>query len=166
MKSSIFASIAPQILEENLPPSQVAEVKTAYDDGQAIRCWAMTKQKRSIFDQMQQGDIVLFSINGTGKFSYMSSVVMRMDCPRNFGEAIWPYIPNNPWTLVYFLKDVTRKEIDKRSLTTALGYSPKYWLPGTVLVRPERLQKLTDSYGSIPQALDALTACEFSSPHK
>jgi hypothetical protein len=161
-KDNIDKSIAKRVpwdlLEEQLP-SRIAELKECYRDSDPVHCWAMTENKKSVFSRMQPGDLVLITEEGTGKFNYGGVIVLTMECAPGFGNALWAFTSNKPWTLVFFLKDVVQIDIEKRRLVTALGYDPNYWVPGVLRVRPEGLKKLTRSYGSIAEAIEAIQSC-------
>jgi hypothetical protein len=116
----------------------------------------MTMNKKKVFSRMQPDDFVLITVKGTGKFNYSGVVALTMGCSPGFGNALWPFTSNEPWTLVYFLKDVVPLDIEKVRFVTELGYDHNYQVPGAICVRPEGLIKLTRSYGSIAEAIEAI----------
>lgn len=155
IERSIRGSVSRNFLEGHLTSSQVDEIKKAYNNHQPAHCWALTERNRKKFSRMRADDIVLFSLKGTGKFNYMGVVACKMDCPIEFGQSLWPFTPKNPWTLVYFLKDVIHVNIDKARLVTDLGYKPNFVVPGTTRVGSDRLRNLTGSYGPLSTAIEA-----------
>lgn len=157
---SIAAPVAWKLLEGNLAPSQVAKIRGQYGDQTPVHCWAMTEGKRGTFSQMQTGDMALFAVKSTGKFNYKGLVALTLECPIEFGNNLWPFIPKDPWTLVYFLKDVVAIDIEKVRLVTDLGYQPNFPVYGAIRVGPERVKALIDSYGSLTKALEAMQAGE------
>ena len=142
--------------EGSLAPSQLSKIKDAYGDNKAFHCFAMTENSRGTFKQMHPDDIVLFSIKSTGKFNYKGTVVLSIECPKEFGDALWEFTPNDPWTLVYFLKGVTQIDIKKVSLFERLDYKRGYPLPGVSCVKRNLVKGLTDRYGTLTAAVEAI----------
>jgi hypothetical protein len=151
IQSSISAAVPRDFLEAHLSPNEVATITGFYGTEKPIHCWGMSKAKSSeaIFLRMQTGDIVLLSVSGTGKFDYAASITLTMKCPSRFGNALWPHTHKAPWTLVYFLTNLSSKTICKRALLKALGYKAEDRLQGRRVVPPGRLEKVLDPYVSI-----------------
>jgi hypothetical protein len=159
IKSSITQPVPRPFLEKYFSSGHMRKINAAYKQNDPIYCWAMTESRRSRFNRMKAGDLVLLCVEGTGIFGYEGLVAWTCAIERDFGDALWPHIPNAPWTLVYFLTGLRQRNIDKQYLLKELGYKTRFWLPGTELADDKRLRSLLNRYGTIPEAFRALS-CE------
>lgn len=133
LEKSIERSVALPYVEKYLPISFIDEIIN-YSGLEGIRCWAMTKNKLSIFNRIQKGDEVLLTERKTGKFTHYGVVVGKTQ-NLEFGNALWPIVGDAPWEYVYFLANVTKVQIDKASLVEELGYANNFTIPGVIMVR-------------------------------
>ncbi len=152
LQTSILGSIPISVAEAYLDTFQLAELKTALNGKDKFHCWAMTKSRRSQFNQMNPGDIVLFSSKGTGRFSYKGKVICKLQSAA-LGNALWSVVPGMPWELIYFLDDIEKINIDKEKLVIALGYDQSYVVPGVVRVSEERMKHAAKHYGRVEELL-------------
>jgi len=154
IKKTLLHDIDIATAEKFLVSSDLNKLKELLGTERRFNCWAMTEGTRSEFDKMQKGDTVLFAEKSTGSFKYKAEVFFTAES-EEMGNYLWTYVPNKPWKLIYFVKDVKEVNIDKRTLVMALGYSPNYEVPGAIRVKEEYLHDIIDKYGSIQAFLDA-----------
>ena len=91
-------------------------------DKEEFNCWAMTESSLSYFKKMQQGDLVLLKVNGTGKFKFIAQVLFKTDAGEELGRTLWPYVRNKSWKYLYFFRGVKEINIDCANLMTELGH--------------------------------------------
>lgn len=120
-----------------------------YSGDECIRCWAMTKSLTYLFDDLKKGDEVLLTEKGTGRFTHYGVVINKMKNVA-FGNALWPIVGKNPWENIYFLTNITRLNVDKRSLVQELGYAKNYHVPGHIKVR----ETVYNNLGSLSKYLN------------
>jgi hypothetical protein len=151
---SIDNPVRPQLLEAHLSSTSFNAILASYASRKQIYCWGMSEGSRGCFRHMQPKDIVLLSVRGTGKFAYEASIALTMECPSGFSRALWPFEPNAPWPLVYFLNTPIKRSINKSAFVEALGYAPPDRVQKVRRVKPEYLQAIASRYGSISRAID------------
>ena len=159
--ATIMRSKPLSVAEEHLTHEQYTALKGSLKGASEFRCWAMTKNSRSKFNSMMQGDWVLFTSKGTGRFTFSARVIYKVESV-SLGNALWSVVPSLPWQLIYFLDEVTRINLPKEDLVTALGYDEGYVVPGILRVSPARTQTVIDQYGGISEFVSSLNQSRHS----
>jgi len=156
LQATIVGSKQINIAKENLQEKQYKDLSLALKGRSNFKCWAMTKNSRSKYSAMKNGDWVLFTSKGTGRFTYCGRVVHKQES-LTLGHALWSVVPGLPWELIYFLDDVTRINVPKENLVSALGYDSGYVVPGIIRVSSARTQAVINQYGNINELLASLS---------
>ena len=131
IEASIEQSVDIDFCTSLLPAPLISTLLAACgNDG--IRCWALTESRRSVFEQIANGDEVLLSEKGTGRFNHFGIVVGKIQS-REFGERLWPFLGVKPWEYIYFLANVVKVSIEKSDLVELLGYDRNYAVPGSII---------------------------------
>ncbi len=137
LETSIEKSIDIDLVKKYIPTEYVREL-LKYCGIEGIRCWAMTKNKQAVFDQIQNGDEVLFTEKGTGKFSHYGVVIGKIN-NTPLGSILWPITGEDPWENIYFIGNVTRINLDKSQIVSELGYKSNYTVSGVNRVNQNKL---------------------------
>ena len=156
LQATIIHSKPISLAESNLQQKQYEALVLALNGNTKFKRWAMTINSRSKFKAMKIGDWVLFTSKGTGRFTYYGRVIHKLES-LTLGRALWPVVPSLPWELIYFLDEITRINVPKESLVSALGYDSGYVVPGIIRVSSARTQAVIDQYGNIPELISNLT---------
>lgn len=152
---TIISDVDISVAEQFLITTDLKKIKELLGAEKRFNCWAMTESNRSIFERMEAGDIVFLSEKNTGMFNYKAIVFFTIECEK-MGNSLWPFVPNDPWKLIYFLKDIQEINIDKSVLVAALGYKSNYQVPGTIRVREDYVENIMQKYSSIDSFLNTL----------
>jgi hypothetical protein len=152
LERSIERSVPPERLAAHVPSSVLAEIQVRAGM-EGIRCWAMTSPKRSIFDAMRPGDIVLMSEKGTRRFTHYAQVTFKHES-KALGDDLWPVKGENSWELIYFLRNIRRISIPKAEFVTRFGYQPNFDVAGVTRVSEERVQAFEARHGPIEDWFD------------
>jgi hypothetical protein len=152
LERSIEKDVEHMLLSLHVPVGAIEEIqRRAGMEG--IRCWAMTRPRRSLFEAMQPGDIVLMSEKGTGRFTHYAQVTFKVK-NKALGDALWPVKGKNSWEFIYFLRNVRRISIAKAGFVTKLGYKRNFAVAGVTRVPDKRIQGFESAYGSVPDWFD------------
>lgn len=144
LQKSIENSIDISFARKYLSNDFVDEI-LKYSGGEGIRCFGLTGHyKKSIYNNIKNGDEVLFSENETGKFTHYGVVIGKVHNV-DFGENLWPKSGENPWEYIYFVGNITRVDIAKKALLTKLGYKEKFALQGAAFRSEEQTKDLVIS---------------------
>ena len=101
---------------------------------EGIRCWAVTKNKRKLYDDTANGDEVLLTEKGTGLFTHYGIVIGKTQNV-SFGKSLWTISGANPREYIYFLANIQKIRIDKRKLVNQLGYQESFTVPSPVMAK-------------------------------
>jgi hypothetical protein len=153
--STITRSVHIEMAKHYLTPVQIEVLERTLGDSKTFNCWAMSENKSGVFRSMNPGDLILFSIKGTGRFDYMANVVVKFE-NRQFGEALWDVVPGRPWELIYVLENIENVGLNKNKVVSTLGYSSDFKVPGVIRVRSEFLRRVINKYGSIEAFINAM----------
>lgn len=115
-----------------------AELQEKAHDGESLYCWAARGRNRSIFEGMQAGDDVFFSLPGSGQFNYFGVIAHKVVSP-SFALKYWRDVKLLDWQYIYFLRDVREISIDKPSMRKVLGYDKNDRFQCLRRVLPNRL---------------------------
>jgi HNH endonuclease len=152
LEISIEKAVAPEQFAPHVSNETLDEIRRRAGM-EGIRCWAMTESRRSAFNAMQPGDIVLLSESGTRHFTHYAQVTSKLE-NRAFGDALWPVKGESPWEFIYFLRNIRRIRIPKAEFVTKLGYKSNFEVPGTTRVRDEQVQAFESKNGPIADWFD------------
>lgn len=108
-------------IEGQLHAGTLARLKLLLGSRNEFNAWAMTANSRGTYDNMRQGDVVLFVPKATGRFTYRGTVAGKIES-RELGQLLWPVDPAHPWSLVYLLEDVQPISLFKERLVAEFGY--------------------------------------------
>lgn len=144
IENSVDVSFAKQYLS-----TEFVEEILKYSGIEGIRCWALTKNRLNIFNDIKNGDEVLLTEKGTGRFTHYGVIVGKIQNV-DFGNALWPIVGDNPWENIYFLANITKINIDKGKLVTDLGYADNFAVPGAIKVEETKYLNL----GTISQLFE------------
>jgi hypothetical protein len=154
LRRTITEQVEMSAVEALLSNSQLEDLKSVLGNSGGFHCWALTESRRSVFDAMRLGDLVILITPYTaftGKIQYKL-------INEKLGNYLWPSQPRLPWKFVYLLTDVRQRRIQKGRLNDAFGYKPSHVFPGVSRVRPEPLRVALDKYGTIEKLLTACAA--------
>jgi hypothetical protein len=152
LERSIEQDVPPERLAPYVSDNVIEEIQ-ARAGMEGIRCWAMTRTKRSIFDAMQPGDIVLLSEKGTKRFTHFAQVTFKLE-NNALGDALWPVKGEKSWELIYFLRNIRRVSIPKAEFVIRFGYQPNFDVAGATLVSDNRVQDFEARHGPIEDWFD------------
>lgn len=148
-KENIQKTISKEVLlstaERFIAPFEFKELKGLLGDKKGFNCWAVSESRRSLFAEMKAEDIVLFTIKGTGKFELIGEIFYKITC-KELGEYLWPYVPGEPWSFIYFIRNIKEIDVDKKNFIEDLGYDKNYDVPGAIKVNEYNFQRLKDIF--------------------
>ena len=101
---------------------------------------------------MEKGDVLLFSVSGTGLFNYKGEVLATVESA-TLASHLWKSDGSEQWAMVFFLTSVVPITLKKRVLVTALGYSEADPVMGLRRVTADRVVRFLSEYGSLDQFL-------------
>ncbi len=136
LEKSIEQSVDIEFAKQYLGADFVSEL-LRFSGNEGVRCWAVTKNRKKLFDQISAGDEVLLTEKGTGLFTHYGVVVAKTR-NRSFGENLWPFAGEHPWEYIYFLANIRHIEIEKSDFVLSLGYQKTYTVPGSVMVSSDK----------------------------
>ena len=108
---------------------------------EGIRCWALTKNRRKLYDDIANGDEVLLTEGGTGLFTHYGVIIGKTQNV-SFGKCLWPISGENPWEYIYFLANIQKICIDKKQLVVRLGYKESYAVPGSIMAKNDNYEAI------------------------
>lgn len=148
-------------IEKEVPPARIAPYVSSdtlqeiqsLAGMEGIRCWAMTRTKRSTFKKMKPGDIVLFAEKGTMRFTYYAQVTCTLE-NKALGDDLWPVQEENPWELIYFLRNIRHIDILKSEFIPKFGYDPGFVVPGVIHVKDDNIRTFESENGPLDAWFD------------
>lgn len=161
VERSIRNSIAFEEARAHLTARQAAALKDVLGGEKSFNCWAMTGRKRSVFNSLSVGDLVLLFVDGTGVFSYVAQVIYKLESKR-LGRHLWEYKRNGDWELIYILGNINEINIRKSKVVTEFGYEPNFEVPGAQRVKESNLSTMLSRHGSVEQFLEWLAVDPWS----
>jgi len=156
LRNTIKRSIGFASIEKLLTDKDKQIIKSSVSNPSVLNCWAMTENNRAKFNEMSQGDIVIFSVKDTGKFLYSGKVVAKIE-NENFGKSQWDFVPTKPWKLIYFLEDIKNININRAKLVVALGYEKNYVVPGVIKVNPVARDTVLAKHGNMEAFINSFS---------
>jgi hypothetical protein len=150
LRRTILSTVDLTRVEDFLTEHQHEEVAGLLGKSRQFHCWALTESRRSVFDAMRAGDVVVLI---TPQTAFICRIQHKL-ISESLGNHLWPNQPRLPWKYIYFVTDVRELRVRKNLLNKALGYKPSHVFPGVSRVRPDVLRSALDQYGgSIDQLL-------------
>ncbi len=143
-------------IEHLLTKEQKKELSGRTSDLKNLHCWAMSNSNRSKYKEMEESDIVLFTIKGTGKFECYGRVIYKCENSK-LGDKLWEDGRLRSWHLIYFLTDIKFIEIEKTKLVTELGYKENYVVPGVTRVSSLKLDSILSRFSSLDDFLESFS---------
>lgn len=116
--------------------------------------WGNKETKKSSWDKMGPGDLVLFykgreGEEREGKFLYAGNLLYKQHS-RDLGLALWPpKTGEEPWTCIFFLEDLSPIYIPVTELADYAGYTRNFIVQGFMPLSDEGVQKIVEKFGSI-----------------
>jgi very-short-patch-repair endonuclease len=123
-KSVSISSVAHLLGNEELD-----SLKKIYPSGE-FRCWGVTPSKvnKGKWDKINVGDVTLFSKKG-GVFA--TAITTFKSHNQALALHLWKTnSEGNTWEYMYFVDDVSHKEIPYQVLNALLGYKPNFIIQG------------------------------------
>jgi hypothetical protein len=155
LRRTILNTVDLATVENFLTEHQRQEVAGLLGNHRQFHCWALTESRRSVFDAMRAGDVVVLI---TPLTAFVCRVQHKL-ISESLGNHLWPNQPRLPWKYVYLVTDVRELRVRKSLLNRALGYKPSHVFPGVSRVRAEALRSALDQNGgSIDQLLARCSA--------
>ena len=149
VNQSILGSIDLEVAGEDLKQTEFEQLSKRLQGDQKFNCWALSEGKRSVFQQIEPDDRVLITTKGTGLFEYYATIYHKVESEK-LGRSIgWRYVPGKPWNLIYFLRNIKKREINKEKMVEFLGYKKIFPVYGTTIVSPERLARPLSNHESL-----------------
>jgi uncharacterized membrane protein YkvA (DUF1232 family) len=108
---------------------------------EGIRCWALTKNRRKLYDDIANGDEVLLTEKGTGLFTHYGVIIGKTQNV-SFGKCLWPISGDYPWEYIYFLANIQKICIDKNQLVVRLGYKESFAVPGSIMAKNDNYEAI------------------------
>jgi hypothetical protein len=101
---------------------------------------------------MEKGDVLLFSVSGTGLFNYKAEVLATLESAK-LASRLWKSEGSEQWSMIFFLQSVVPVHLKKSLLVAALGYSEADPVMGMRRVTSDRLMGFLAQYGSLDRFL-------------
>ena len=154
-RASIEKTVGLDEAEPYLTKERYLALKHSLEGRLSFYCWATTRNRVSVFNEMRPGDIAVLTIKGSGLFTHYGKIIYTFTSEQ-LGEYIWPVAPSHPWKYIYVFDEIHPLRIDKRELVSTLGFQSTYVVPGIIRVSPSRVSRIENRYGSIESFLQAL----------
>lgn len=120
--------------------------------------WGNKETKKSSWQKMQPDDIVLFykgreGDEREGKFVLAGKLFYKQHS-KNLGLSLWPPKKGQePWTCIFFLKDLTPVYIPVSEMADFAGYSRNFVVQGFIPLSAEGNKKILEKFGSVDKFL-------------
>ena len=157
LEKTIKGSVSLDQIRPFLSQDEITRIEQTSGEPNSLHCWAMSYGSKAEFDSMRQGDAVLFTMKGTGKFQYYGEVAFKTDNER-LGEKLWKVVPYKPWRLIYFLINVEAINVDKQRLVTELKYKSNYSVPGITRVKDIATEIILKHFSTIKMFVESLNS--------
>jgi|GEM_PF-1041088 len=119
-QSTIESGIDYAIIE----PYLTSQGRIALDTGEKLFAWGNKETKKTSWSKMEKGDIVLFYKKGA--FVYAGRLLYKQHS-KDLSLKLWPAKKNSePWTCIFFLKDITRINISVKEFNNISGGQYKF----------------------------------------
>ncbi len=132
--------------------------KKILEDSGKLFVWGNKETKKSSWEKMETDDLVLFykgRENGEkeGKFVY-AGLLLHKQHSKDLGLTLWPPKPKEePWTCIFFLKDLKSVYIPISDIIELAGYSENFIVQGFMPLNEKATKKIFEKFGTIEQFL-------------
>jgi hypothetical protein len=157
LRISIRQTVPIAVARESLTPEKFSSLEEAIAPANEFRCWATTDSNKAVFESMKNGDVVLLTEKGTGRFNFRARVRAKV-VSEELARRLWPVVPGLPWKYIYLLDDVQPANLKKDCVVENLGYDRSFWVPGHLRVNPEKLAAAIQTHGSFEGFIAACAA--------
>lgn len=160
-KSNFAATIEKPVpldkLRQFISEDKISKLIAKTGVNKPIYCWAFKSGlfNDSKYEQMQEGDLVLFRPNKKEIISHLATVSYKIESI-SLADALWPIRAESPWKLIYFLRNIKVLNINFSTFKKELGFSDKLALQGTIRLSPDKIQAVEVKYGSFMDFLEKI----------
>jgi hypothetical protein len=122
--------------------------------GNKIYAWGNKESKKSSWEKMEYNDLILFykgreGEEREGKLVFAGKLLYKQQS-RELGLALWPpKIGEEPWTCIFFLKDLKPIYIPISELADLAGYSKNFIVQGFMPVSDQGVVNITKKFGNV-----------------
>lgn len=124
--------------------------------------WGNKETKKTSWDKMEVGDLILFykgreGEEREGKLLYAGKLLFKQHS-KDLGLALWPPKKGEePWTCIFFLKDLQPIYIPISELADFAGYSRNFIVQGFMPINDEGVKNILNKFGSVDNFLKSYT---------
>lgn len=121
--------------------------------------WGNKESKKSSWEKMDKGDLVLFykgreGDEKKGKFVYAGRLLYKQQS-RDLGLALWPPKKGEkPWSCVFFLEELTPIYLPISDITEMAGYRENFIVQGFMPLNERGTKRMLDKFGSLGAIVD------------
>lgn len=143
------------------------EGKKILGKSEKLFAWGNKETKKSSWDKMEENDLILFykgheGEEREGKLVYAGRLLFKQHS-KELGLALWPPKPNEePWTCIFFLKDLQPVYMPISDIADFGGYSRGFVVQGFMLLNEEGTKKIIEKFGSIEDFLKHYSSREIN----
>jgi hypothetical protein len=148
-------------IESGVDPSIVApflneEGRRILGSQAKLYVWGNKESKKSSWDKMGTDDLVLFykgreGNEQEGKILYAGKLLYKIH-NKDLSLALWPPKPHEePWSCVYFLKDLEPVYIPISEISVNAGYSKGFFVQGFQPLSEKGVNYIVERFGSFDQ---------------
>jgi hypothetical protein len=148
--STIENGVDKSIIEPHLDN----EGKKALAPYDKVFVWGNKETKKPSWDKMGQNDLILFykgreGDEREGKFLYAGKLLYKQHS-KDLGLSLWPpKTGEEPWTCIFFLKDLQPIYIPISELADLSGYSRNFIVQGFMPLNEEGVKNVLSKFGSV-----------------
>jgi len=164
IKDSIINSIDKNIIIHYLGQSIFDELDSKSGEN-GIKCFAVTKNKKYIYDKIKLKDEVLISEKGTGLFNYYGIIVGKIH-NLELGKHIWTNHGKYDWEYIYFLSKITDIVLNKKEFIYEYVSKNNYNLSGAHYLDNSKLSFSLANYLDIEPQVDEAQSSNYYSSNK
>lgn len=130
------------------------EGKKLLNGNEKLFVWGNKETKISSWEKMEADDWVMFykgreGDEREGKFLYAGKLLFKQHS-RDLGLSLWPpKTGEEPWTCIFFLKDLTPIYLPISELADYSGYSRNFIVQGFMPLNDKGIEKILAKYGNL-----------------
>ncbi|MDP2649348.1 MAG: hypothetical protein Q8P10_00735 [bacterium] len=146
-----------------IEPYLDAKGKKLLNDGGKIFAWGNKESKKASWDKMEPNDLVLFykgreGEEREGKLVFAGKMIYKQQS-KELGLALWPpKTSEEPWTCIFFLKDLVPIYMPISELADLAGYSRGFIVQGFMPVSDEGVQNILKKFSSLDKFIHHYSA--------
>ncbi len=147
-QSTIKNGVPLERISAQLSPEEI-KILSSQD---IVYAWGNREGTKSAWNTMQLGDTVIFYAKGV--LVMTGEVYFKKHSPE-LALLMWPPDDNgNPWEYTFFLKNLKYISIPIKVFNATVGYLPNYIVQGFAHLKEDRIEKITEQYGSVESMLE------------